>query len=229
MINYQKNLFNGAFLLLLSLMLTSKASTYTPQNSVIAFDLHDVVADFSPKKAYASFCKLKNKGQFIGNILDYLFTSTEKRKCVESYVLDNNANTSNILEVLNPHVPNSAVIEIIQELKALGYQIYLCSNLGEQSYEYMRNLYPEVFSLFNGYYISSAASGYIKKNNPQFFVETAQLIDQQSGFTPEKIIFIDNNRANLKLATSTEPRFIGLFFKNSRQIRQKLKHLNLGF
>jgi len=230
MISSHKKLIFSTLLVLLSISIAATCSdsfTYTPQNSVIVFDLHDVVFDFDYSKARTSFCKLKNKGNFIGKVLKYLFTGKKKRKCIESYVLDNTTDPSNILPALNPHIPNQAVIKIIQELKALNYQVYICSNIGEQSYQYMQNLYPEVFALFDGYYISSASQGYLKKNNPQFFTQTANLIDTHASLLPEKIILIDNERANLKLAQTTSSRFVGLFFKNAIQIRKKLRKLGL--
>lgn len=220
-------LTNSLFLLSLSLNTASQDFAYTPQNSVVAIDLHDVVTQFSSKKAYQAFCKLKNKGTFIGNVLEYLFTSKKKRKCIENSVLANSTDQQSSLAVLNPHIPNHDMVSVIQELKSLGYQIYACSNIGEKSYQYMQDMYPEVFNLFDGYYISNASTGYIKKNNPEFFVQAAKMIDTCAGFSVEKIIFIDNELANLKLAQATDSRFVGLFFKNVIQIREKLYQTGL--
>jgi len=228
--NIQKILITGTILILVNNPIYSQNVTYTPQNSVIAIDLHDVITQFSPKKAYTGFKKLRNKGNFIGNVCKYLFTSKRKRKCIESYALANISDKQQALALLNPHVPNQAMIKIIEALKALGYQIYLCSNIGEQSYEYMQNLYPDVFGLFDGCYVSSASTGYIKKNDPQFFLNAAKLIDEHAGIagiTVANIIYIDNERDNLKLAQATDPRFVGLFFKNIRQISKKLHKLGL--
>lgn len=222
----KKIFLTSLILLILGIVCTTSAQTYNPQNTVLVFDIHEVLMDFNPTRAVKSFYNLEHKTKFIGTVLKNIFT-TKKSRSLESQVILDEPSKDKALAVLNPHKPNYGTVAIIKELKTLGYQIYICSNIGEQSYEHMRKLYPDIFSLFDGQYTSNATHGNIKKNNAQFFEHTVNLIDSLANFKPEHILFIDDTRANLKLAKQTNHRFTGIVFRNSYQLRQKLKKLNL--
>jgi FMN phosphatase YigB (HAD superfamily) len=198
-----------------------------PKNTVFVFDLHDVVLKLSISKSIKSFFKLNNKSEFIHNIFSYFGEDLTKQKTLEHYVLTDQNNNSYKLAVINPHVPNPDTIQILKKLKAAGYQIYGCSNIGEQSYKYIQAKYPEVFSLFTACYTSQAQHNYIKKNNKQAFVNTVNMIENHAGFIPENILFVDNSQANLNLATQTDKRFQKIHFKNAYRLRKKLKRLHL--
>ena len=213
--------------LLLSLLIANQAyGAISPENTTFAFDLHGVCVELQLKNALKSFGKVKNKREFCKQILRYLFTNKKKRKNIEAMVLQNQADEETILGLINPHQPIQGTLEIIQELKKMGYKIYLCSNLGEKSYLHMSKAYPELFNLFDNYYISNPAHGYIKKNDPMFFKYAVEKIEASCDFHPSQIVFIDDSGDNLKTAQQADARFTTILFKNPTQLREELAHLN---
>ena len=201
----------------------------TPQNTILVFDLHGPVLELKPQKAWPPFCKLKNKTNFFGKLLKYFFKNSKSKKSIEGIMLDSQTDpdNSNNLAIINPHVPVLETSEIITKLKKLGYQIYGCSNIGEQSYQYISAKFPDTFKNFTACYTSQATNNYQTKNSKLFFEQAVKFFEQHNNFIPVNIIFIDDTLTNLKLATQADPRFYNMYFKNPKQLRASLQ--NLGF
>jgi len=137
------------------------------------------------------------------------------------------ADNANSLAIINPHVPVAGTSEILKSLKNLGYQIYGCSNIGEQSYKYVSDKFPEVFNNLTACHTSQLKHNYLTKNNPLFFEQAVKLFEQYNSFKPVHIIFVDDTRANLKLAAQADSRFYNIYFKNPKQLRQSLQNLGI--
>ena len=202
------------------------APKITPQNSVLVFDIHNVIVKLSIKKALKSFGRIKDKIKIIGKLLKFAFNG---KQAIEPAVLDlkNEQDLNNKLGLINPHTPIEQTIKILNKLKSLGFQIYGCSNICEKSFVFMKNRYPKVFNLMTACYTRSAANMYTKKNQAQAYEELIKLINLHSPFTPKHIIFIDDTLTNLNLASTVDSRFITIHFKNPAQLIKSLQ--NIGF
>lgn len=200
---------------------------FNPQNTVFVIDIHDVITEFAINKVWPAYCKLHNKTKFIGSVLKYAFKKSNDRISIEGEVFLNDPTNKTSLEILNPHRPNKQSCEIFKKINDLGFQIYGCSNIGEQSYKYMQKQYPETFSMLKDCYTSCAANNYMKKNKPDFFTQTINMIESQAGFTPKYFIFIDNCAQNIKIAKTADARFTGILFKNAQQLQRTLNNLGI--
>jgi FMN phosphatase YigB (HAD superfamily) len=196
---------------------------FTPQNTVLVFDVHDVLVELSPTKATKAFINAKYKAKLLKSIFKYL--SSAKTVSIEGQVVSGDLDNTSTLELINPHVPKYGTFEVIKKLKSLGYKVYICSNIGEKSYKHLQNQYPDLFSLFDGHYVSASCNNYQRKTSPQAFIDTCTMIDQNTDFQPEHIVFVDNSRQNLKLACLTNPRFHPIMFFDSYQLQEELKAL----
>lgn len=201
----------------------------TPSNTILVFDLHGPVLELVPQKAWEPFCKLKNKTKFFEKLMKYFFKNSKSKRSIEGIMLADQVDpdNKNSLEIINPHIPVAGIDTILKNLKNLGYQIYGCSNIGEQSYQYISAKFPEVFNNFTACYTSQAVNGHITKNNPIFFKEAVNFFEQHTGFKPTNIIFIDDTFSNLKIAVKTDNRFCNIFFKNPKQLRRSLQNLGI--
>jgi len=199
----------------------------TPENTVFVFDLHGVVLELAPQKPFKPFLKLNNKLGFIKKVFKYF--NNKGKKSIEGVMLEDQADLDNqiALDICNPHRPIYGTVEILKQLKDMGYQIFGCSNIGEYSYKYMCTKYPIAFENFTDCYTSKLINNYCKKNNPLAFQETVKMIHGHSVFTPTYIIFVDDTRANLELATQVDSRFYGIYFTNSHQLRKSLQDLGI--
>lgn len=200
-----------------------------PSNTIFVFDLHGPVLELVPQKAWEPFCKLKNKTNFFGKLLKYFFKNSKSKKSIEGIMLadQTDADNANNLAIINPHVPVAGTAEILKKLKNLGYQVYGCSNIGEQSYQYISAKFPEIFNNFTACYTSTAANNHLTKNSPLFFKDAVKFLEQHTGFQPVNIIFIDDTPANLKLAREADKRFYNIYFKNPKQLRLSLQNLGV--
>lgn len=201
----------------------------TPENTILVFDLHGVVLELLPQKALAPFWKLKNKTAFFEKLFKYFFKNNKDRKSIEGMMITDKTdidNTNN-LAIINPHVPIPGTARILENLQKLGYQIYGCSNIGEQSYRYVSAKFPEVFNNLTACYTSQLAQNYQTKNSKVFFEQAVKFIEQQNNFKPINIIFIDDKVANLKLAAQADSRFYTIHFKNPKQLRKSLQNIGI--
>ena len=56
------------------------------------------------------------------------------------------------------------------DLKSMGYKIYLLSNIGTDYFEDLRKKMPEnLFQSFDGFYTTNPEDEYIKKPDPRIF------------------------------------------------------------
>lgn len=201
----------------------------TPENTIFVFDLHGVILELLPHKALWPFCKLKNKTAFFDKLFKYFFKNKQNRKSIEGIMITdrNDADNTNNLAIINPHLPIPGTAYILESLKKLRYQIYGCSNIGELSYKYISNKFPKVFSNLIACYTSQLSQNYQTKNNKEFFEQAVKFIEQNNSFTPINIIFIDDKTANLKLAAQSDPRFYTIQFKSPKQLRTSLQNIGI--
>lgn len=127
-------------------------------------------------------------------------------------------------------VPETA--ELIKELKAQGYKLYVLSNFCSTSFNLIKERYPEFFALFDGIVIS-ADTGFIKPDpNIYHYLLTTHGID------PKTACFIDDLPVNLQAArefgihTIHCPSKYGYFYGKSPDIatvRQQLDAWQASF
>lgn len=120
--------------------------------------------------------------------------------------------------------PIAKTVEIINELKQLGYRHHIGSNIGNTVFQAFKKKFPEIFSTFSQahivHYVKSEPV--IKKPSAQYF--TTYL--ETNNIQPSQVIFIDDRYPNIKAARSLG--ITSIHFKNSDQLRNDLQKLGFG-
>ncbi|MBL4935288.1 HAD family phosphatase [Clostridium sp. YIM B02515] len=122
---------------------------------------------------------------------------------------------SNWTDILSPI---EGTVEVLETLKKSNYKIYLLSNFHYNAFNQVYSKY-KFLKLANGIVISSHIN--LLKPNKEIY---NHLLDKYSLKASESI-FIDDTLANIEAAKSID--IATIHFKNSNQLKDDLKSLNL--
>ena len=198
------------------------AANQAHHDKVIMFDLHDVILEFSTTQALSGFWQIPKKIKFLKSVKKYF----NAKKCgqhvaIEKFALNSSLgqkyNTA-VLQTINPHEPNAAMVKLIKRLKNNGVKVYICSNIGEKSYQELVKRYPDAFNQIDGCICSRPQDDYPKKGLPKFWNQVPALISAEITEIP----FVDNDQANLDAAQKICPRIRGILFQNPQQLECEL-------
>ena len=127
------------------------------------------------------------------------------------------------IKACSSYVPIKKTVHIMHDLSRLGYKHHLGSNIGKTIFEDCAEKFATIFNLFAGVTIPfiSKSGTIIKKPQSHFFHTHIKTYNLQ----PNQIIFIDDKLANVRAAQSIGMH--GIHFKNARDLRKQLIHLNI--
>ena len=202
-----------------------------PTNTIIAFDLHSVV--FAPdwKKSIKILWQWPHKLRLIGCALNIRFvwqcfalltkdpTDEEyfalfQQRCPRLLPL--------IIDLFNAFNPIDGTVAILRELKEKRYPLHIASNCGPRRFQKLKERFPFIMDLFDKAKINNCdVNNLIKKPSPQFFEEYLRDYNPDN----KKIVFIDNNKHNIKSAATLG--IIGILFKSPTQLRDALKQIDI--
>lgn len=215
--------------ILLTLSLIFTTFTYTenqPNDTVIVFDLHGVLFQFDSSQILPSFWNNPSKLDFLRKVGKY-FLANSDNKSIEGIMIEESASsntTQGHLEMINPHYVNGETIALIKELKARGYRIFGCSNIGEESYKLMLEKNPDMKGLLEDCRTCSKENGYRKKDDVVAYRECCDMVREHlDRDTNPKIIFVDNLAENIQNAENFSSRIHGIKFNNTGQLRRELE------
>jgi len=210
---------------------------------VFVTDLHEVVFDRLPGD-YARFnqLSLKDKAFFAWNGLRFgtqyiphkLF-GWPKHPAAEAYLLPDPKNVA-ALELISPFKPNLAMMNFYQHAT---YPVFVCSNIGEHSYGYMKKQYekkrkncPEhapFNQIIQGAQIATKANGHMQKDKVETFQHLVTIIENKLGYKPDIVIMIDDQEKNIKkfkeAMTNKEITVIGYIFQNAHEFLNNIKNV----
>ena len=200
-------------------------------DTIIAFDLHSVVFAPSwkevikilwqwPHKLQILVCVFRPRFVWHGFTLlfheptDEEFFALFHEQCPKLLPL--------AIELFNSFKPMRGTVDILKELHAKGYVLHIVSNVGPRRFKTLKERFPQIMELFAMAKVNNGKAHHIiKKPNPQFF------IDYLRDYIPEgkSVIFIDNNKHNIKAAAALE--INGIRFKSPVQLRHALKERHI--
>jgi FMN phosphatase YigB (HAD superfamily) len=194
--------------------------SFNKLETAIVFDFHGVIAKISSSKAIKGFVKNKNKCKFFKKLF-----KRKKHLSVEEAFVDKNGNISiDDVRTLNPYVIDEDVIKVIRDLKAKGYPVFLCSNIGEKMFEVYKNQRPDLFGpngLFCDCWVSSKDNGYINKKDPKAFESCKSMIQDWASTNAKTLInfiMVDDDTRHLDVASYAG--FKGYSFKDAKKFRR---------
>lgn len=107
--------------------------------------------------------------------------------------------------IINPFILNNETLQYVSDLRRAGSQVYLFSNIGQESYNYM-NRTGALDNQFDGAYLCAEWNNFATKRSSdafkQFFMQKIVPTYQQKnpGKLPARIVMIDDSLAKLKAA-----------------------------
>ncbi len=211
-------------------------SYYTPQNTVFAFDLHDVLV----KTNYWEAVKVSFKELSISDMI-FIITHKEVRRSFKAAfnnqitvekMLDNLSRKEErvkklkepIIKIINCQDINQDVLDLAHEIKTLGFRLYLLSNIGIQALNNLYTKHPNLNKLFDGFYVPRPENFYMRKPSLYFFSEFKRYL-REIGDKQKNIIFIDDLKENVENARKLG--FKAIHFTSKKQLEYDLK--KMGF
>ena len=205
-----------------------KIEEINPKNTIFVFDVHGVIFKLSVFKIIKEVIKDPSnlwiitmmlrpklcidllKSQANGGVAEELIFNVGKNKPHLAWFIPK------AFKLINAQVPINSTIKTIQSLKKQGYQLYILSNMGEKSLNYIQKKYFNIFMLFDGVVTATEKDGYIKKPQPEMY----QKYLDKFGHDPKKIVFIDDKKQNLIAAEKFGMQTI--HFTSSKNLLRKL-------
>lgn len=206
-----------------------------PETTVLAFDLNDVVFKKNIPQIiryslytlikggfwhvmWPSFWKKVKEYGAQNNCKEYIFEKLkEDYPALAHYEQDFQA-----LSTCQKVIPNT--LQILKDLKAQGFKLYIFSNMGEKTINTMKAKFADVFDLFDGQYVPSVENNYNFKPNTTFYQEFKEYLTLQ-GQGNKQVIFSDDKLENLQEAYRND--IAGILVKNPETIQDQLDRLNV--
>lgn len=205
----------------------------SPANTIIAFDFHDVIVNYDYpniiKTFFASNRKLKLFISFLNpcilwNIIkltyqdaiseQYIVWLGQKHNCLEPFIPLG-------IRIANMQKINPDMLNLLKNLKNMGYELQLFSNIGAVILKDAEQKFPEIFNLFSKKIVPSQENGYIRKPFDNAFKNYIE----KSESTGKQLIFIDDKTKNTKNAEKFG--IIGITFTNYQDLELTFKKLGI--
>jgi len=204
-----------------------------PKHTKFAFDLHGVVLQLDLTNVKRHVLK-KEVVPLLVNVCNLSLMSRVLRllargATAEEYVLlfeeYNRPEVSELIKnIANEQQPNNEVVTLIKELKSLGYEVDMASDIGTHHLAELekKNELKEVFPLFdNKFFVDYKKKPVIQKPQKQYFKNYLNTYNKKN----KTVIFIDNQKQNTDAAHNTG--MVGICFSNAAQLREELEKLGV--
>lgn len=208
----------------------------SPEKFVFAFDLHDVILRLNLSqiaraliqipftdllflllhpKIYYYLYNLALKKIWVDQIYDELIFKYPDFVSLKPFFIN----------LINAQKIDLCMVEIIKELRQLGYSTYILSNIWQPAFQDFQKTHPELLDLFDGYYVPTNIGQYLHKPKLDFYLNFKKYVFEKE--KDKKVIFIDESFKNTK--ESIAAGFYGILFKSPEQLSAILKNLIPNF
>ncbi|MBA3751369.1 HAD hydrolase-like protein [Candidatus Dependentiae bacterium] len=207
----------------------------TPETTVIAFDLHNVVFKMQTQKVVVSCIKLMPKGTW-----RYAFNPVLWYRACRFKVNSNVAEDifhklaihypglarfrGDFIQITNNQRPIVPVVELIMQLKQRGYKLYVLSNIGKDTFFELSMKYPEISACFDGAFTATAENNYNHKPHKKFYEQFKDFL-AANGQSHKQILFVDDLKKNIVAATHCN--IGGIHYTSSKQLVSQFKNLHI--
>lgn len=223
---------------LLSFLLISSTifSNATPANTVIVFDLHDVL--FAPARTdiFQKIFKTRHKATlalmamnpFVWHELRKILKKTHDFEQIFNELSKKfptlTGARQDLFDMVNAQQPIQEVFSVVRQLKNKGYSLYIASNIGQTLFNDLATKFPKELGLFDGAFVSSAANGFVRKPNPAYFVQFKAFLAQH-GQSHKQIVFIDDSIKNVTVASKQS--ITGIVYTTGKELTCSFKKLGI--
>lgn len=199
-------------------------------NIVLAFDLHGVVFTLDLREAVSIVWHWPHKISMIlcacnPLLIWYCFALLWQDPTDEEYFYLFQQKCPRLLPLIiklfNAFKPIPGMPELLEELNNRGYALHIASNIGPRRFKSLQERYPDILRLFESATISNGGIKHlIKKPCLEFFQLCQSACEKNT-----HIIFIDNNKQNIKAAR--EFGMTSILFKSPDQLKKNLLNMKI--
>lgn len=216
-----------------NLLYGGETMTLRPDNTIIAFDLHDVIFTMDYKQILATLWHSDQKWRLIAygfhpKVWYDLWHITRSNSSAEKYFMELTTNYGGLkdcmptfIKLTNAQKPVEKTIAIIKRLKLQGYTLHILSNIGAETFKELNDLHPEIFELFDAVKVVSHLENHIGKPHKTIF---DNYIDEHNN-DGHRVILIDDKKKNIQAAR--EHGMIGIRFIGHDNLIAELQKLGL--
>ena len=230
------NLVKKIYLLFLILIPLPALCNDANQETIVVYcDYHGVAAEKKKLKMAKKAAKLWwNNPQDSGLFIEALGYSVVKRLMGAKLSISDILNHAPKLRKYEKELYHLATLEkpivgTLETLKKLKEQknvvLVLASNMTEDSFEYNKRTKPEIFGLFDYYYIASPENG--EKPDLKYYHGMCEIEKQIPNLKNVKRFFLDDKQSNVLGARKANLGIHGIRFKNSAQLVKKFIRIGL--
>jgi len=202
---------------------------HTPENTIIAFDIHGVITRKYVWPMLKTAYRYPNKWNILKSCSWSMLRKTfrclwnkEWNRMRKLFEDENSYLFEFMHDIANTQTPIKVTGTIIKQLKELGYELHILSNISKLAYTSFKEKFPEIFNLFDIEQISFwDGDQIIEKPQLEYFKRYIEKYNPKN----KKIIFIDDQKININAAEKVG--IIGIRFKNAGQLKKALHKLKV--
>ena len=200
------------------------------QNTIITFDLHEVIFTFDLKKVFSILWHSNQKWSIFATIfhlplnwqlIKYLWRDATDEEFYDLFAKRRAILLPLIIEMTNAQKIVPGMKQLIKDLAQAGYRLDILSNIGPRRFNQLKKDFPEMLSYFKEAKIVDPNTPLIKKPEKQFFLEYLQEYVKPN----QQVVLVDDNKKNLKVARSLGMKAIR--FRSANQLSTQLKEMGI--
>lgn len=205
---------------------------YTPQNTIITFDIHGVLCKTDYPRAFSLLFKSKRLTRLLSyiwypHILKTIIRLWRNHAVSGHYVQQLTTLRPELAHyiplmnrIANAQKTNSGVCALVNQMKQQGFELHILSNIDAAIFDELKAMYPFLFAHFDKVQSTQSTDEYGK---PHAWIFTRYLTTHVP--TNKQVIFIDNKKKNVVAARKLG--IMGIHYKNPRQLKRVLKKLQV--
>lgn len=200
----------------------------TPENTILAFDIHDVLLKADYSLMAQEFFKSPHKLHLLFSLLNpFLLMDIIKllwqQAVAEQFILQLAQKYRRLerhcslgISVSNAQRPIERSIHLIRQLKNKGYTLHILSNIGSVTFDNLVTKFPMIFNLFDEVKVTSSTENYLRKPDHRMYTTYLDSYNKQK----KQVVFIDDKIKNIHAANRCN--IIGIHFSSPEQLEKQL-------
>ncbi len=207
----------------------TKSNQYTPVNTIVAFDIHEVITKkhiwpmlkiaYNYPQKWKMLCSCS--WSMLRKTLSCLWNREWNR--MRKLFHDENWYLFEFMhQIADTQEPIKETVSIIRQLKAMGYELHILSNISESAYASFKEKFPDIFTLFDVEQLSMwDEDNVIEKPYSEYFRRYLS----EHNTNNKQVFFIDDQQENIDAAE--QHGIIGIRFQSAGKLKEDLRKLQL--
>lgn len=190
---------------------TAVQAQISPENTIIVFDLDDVLIGIKTSKKVKFGLYLLVRPDAWGDMRKIAKHSSHAEKLIKKNKKP--GFVKRLKRIKQSKKPVDGMLELLQELKQKGYTLHIASNMSQQDFEFYKNQYSEIFSLFDAAFVIEDDNMPQKPSKRYFDLYRATFPTEKHHF------FIDDKKENCDASGFSYTHI----FKNAQSLHSDFK------